>query len=78
MDGSGEGLGSSFYGQADMLLASDLAGLPRSPQLLVGLGAPLPAGNLVTPDLPRLPASVRSPCSTGPGLTQSRVEGVAC
>ena len=52
-----------------VLLASGLLGLPRSPQLPVGLGALSPAGRLWAPELLRLPASARSPS----GLTQIRV-----
>ena len=38
--------GTSFSGRPDRLLASGLPGPPRSPQLLVGLGALSPAGGL--------------------------------
>ena len=48
------------WGRPDGFLASDLPGPPRRPQLP-------PAGGLLAPELPRLPASVRSPCSTAPG-----------
>ena len=41
--------------------------LSRSPQLPVGLGTLSPAGGLWAPDLLRLPASARSPCSTDRG-----------
>ena len=50
-------------GQPDGLFASNLPGLP----LPLGLGAPSPAGGPWAPELPRLPASVRSPWSTAPG-----------
>ena len=47
--------------------ATDLPGPPHSPLLPSGLRAPSPGGGLMAPELPRLLASVRSPCSTAPG-----------
>ena len=54
-----------MWGNAEPFSKGDLTGylpcLPRSPQLPVGLGALSPAEGLWAPELPRLPASARSP-----------------
>ena len=57
------GLGFLIHRRPDGLFASDLPGLPRSPQLLARPGAPSPAGGLLAPE-------ARLPSSTAPGLTQ--------
>ena len=61
-----EALGGSGgpKGRPDGLFASD-----RSPAQPAATGAPSPAGGLLAPERPRLPASARLP----PGLTQFRV-----
>ena len=57
-----------ILGRPDGLLANDLPGLPRSPQPAAACwtGAPSPAGGLLAPERPRLPASARSHCSIAP------------
>ena len=45
-------------------------------QLLVGLGAPSPAGGLLARELPRLPAFGVFALLDGPGLIQLWVEGL--
>ena len=56
-------LSAGPYGLGNLIFYGLLASGLRSPQLPVGLGALSPAG-LWAPELPRLPASARSPCST--------------